>query len=134
MPGAMDLCSFGFVLSFRNKIDSLKKAWRCIRVSLCFFVLLLYVFDIFRSVLTNYKMILLLSIQFHGFRFILISSGILNLSANIAWHSLNISLSFIFQYITELNYGNQFSRIVQISDGFRRQLNIICERGRLEFE
>jgi len=25
MPGAMDLCSFGFVLSFRNKIDSLKK-------------------------------------------------------------------------------------------------------------
>ena len=32
------------------------------------FVLLLYVFDIFRSVLTNYKMILLLSIQFHGFR------------------------------------------------------------------
>ena len=37
-------------------------------VSLCFFVLLLYVFDIFRSVLTNYKMILLLSIQFHGFR------------------------------------------------------------------
>ena len=30
--------------------------------------------------------------------------------------------------------GNQFSRIVQISEGFRRQLNIICERGRLEFE
>jgi len=26
MPGAMDLCSFGFVLSFRNKIDSLKKS------------------------------------------------------------------------------------------------------------
>ena len=39
MPGAMDLCSFGFVLSFRNKIDSLKKAWRCIRVSLCFPIL-----------------------------------------------------------------------------------------------
>ena len=30
--------------------------------------------------------------------------------------------------------GNQFSRIVQISEGFRRQLNIICERGRLEFK
>ena len=30
--------------------------------------------------------------------------------------------------------GNQFSRIVQISEGFRRQLNIICERGLLEFE
>lgn len=32
------------------------------------FFFLLHVFDIFHSVLTNYKMILLLSIQFHGFR------------------------------------------------------------------
>lgn len=68
MPGAMDLCSFGFVLSFRNKFDSLKKRMEMYKgISMRFFFLL-HVFDIFRSVLTNYKMILLLSIQFHGFR------------------------------------------------------------------
>ena len=37
------------------------------------FFFLLHVFDIFHSVLTNYKMILLLSIQFHGFRFYQVS-------------------------------------------------------------
>jgi len=54
MPGAMDLCSFGFVLSFRNKIDSLKKRMEMYKGISMLFVLLLYVFDIFCSVLTNY--------------------------------------------------------------------------------
>jgi len=125
MPGAMDLCSFGFVLSFRNKIDSLKKAWRCIRVSLCFFVLLLYVFDIFHSVLTNYKMILLLSIQFHGFRYPVKKQSVLKnfgsfINAKMAQHLLkkpkelqlsNFSAMKRFVCIEILRYQNPYPYI-----------------------
>ena len=31
-------------------------------------------------------------------------------------------------------HGNQFSKMLQIAEGSSKQLNIICERGRLEFE
>ena len=48
------------------------------------FFFLLHVFDIFHSVLTNYKMILLLSIQFHGFRVILaVRHHLINWNGNV---------------------------------------------------
>ncbi len=72
------------------------------------FFFLLHVFDIFHSVLTNYKMILLLSIQFHGFRgdvtiplagmieplvvsidFTSVTDAIVNLATN-QWHDVAV--------------------------------------------
>lgn len=43
----MDLCSFGFVLSFRNKINSLKKRMEMYKSISMRFVFLLHVFDTF---------------------------------------------------------------------------------------